>query len=292
MTKFALFALFVALSTATCANTNPSGDKKGSCGASCGTASFDLRPLKVGLQSPYRVKDLVDSLERNYTYVFNVCDDAIVPSRNCTESEAGSGPAPAFQVFTNGICHRLSDSTASVKYSLLDEDDPTQGVAMTYYNGDPCHFGNITVKREMTLKFKCSESWGKIPDTRVEESRCKYSLMFETVYGCPIQCPFVNRKLCGGVGFCGMDDDLQAPRCFCNEGLGGPDCTMKLSDRKGPCDGTCVALILVLILLVVLLVAGFVILHRAIKMANMNVKFGTFDDSINSEENLYLTRSK
>jgi len=46
------------------------------------------------------------------------------------------------------------------------------------------------------------------------------------------------------------------------------------------------------LLLVVLLVAGFVILHRAIKMAKMNVKFGTFDDAINGEENLYLTRTK
>jgi len=269
--------------------TNVTG---GNCGAICGSANFDLRPLKVGLQSPYRVKDLVDSVERNYTYVFNVCDDAAVPSRKCVESPAGAGPVPAFQVFPDGSCFRLAASISTVKYSLLDDDDPTQGVALTYTQGDECHFGNTTVQRELTLKFKCSESWGKIPDTRVEESMCKYGLVFETVYGCPTQCPFVNRKLCGGVGFCGMDNDAQSPRCFCNEGLGGADCTLKLSDVKGPCDGTCIALILMIILLVVLLIAGLVILHRAIKMSKLSVKFGTFDDSINGEENLYLTRTK
>jgi hypothetical protein len=293
--RLVLLSLLSVPTFAACINSNPkpTGEKGELCGASCGASSFDLRPLRVGIDSPYRVKDLIDSVERNYTYVFNVCDDAAVPSRKCEETLAGSGPAPAFQVFGDGSCVRLSGSTTTAKYSLLDEDDPTQGVALTYFDGDPCHFpGNVTVRREFTIKFKCSESWGKIPDTRVEESLCKYDLMFETVYGCPIQCPFVNRKLCGGVGFCGMDDDAQAPRCFCNEGLWGPDCTLKLSDKKAACDGTCVALILMVILLVVLLVAGFVILHRAIKMAKMNVKFGTFDDSINGEENLYLTRAK
>lgn len=287
-----LLALLPGVS-ALCTNTNTDG--KGMCGASCGTASFDLRPLKVGLQSPYYVEDLYDSVERNYTYVFNVCDDAAVPSRKCSESVAGTGPAPAFQVFDNDdTCFRLGNSFMNVNYSLLDVNDPTQGVAVTYLNGDPCHFsaGNLTINRTLTLKFKCSESWGKIPENRIAEDMCKYELTFDTVYGCPVQCPFVNRKLCGGNGFCGMDNDAKSPRCFCNEGLGGPDCTLNLKDVKGPCDGTCVALILMVILLSVLLVAGFVILHRAIKMAKLNVKFGTFDDSINGEENLYLTRSK
>lgn len=254
-------------------------------------ASFDLSAMKMGSSSPYQVKDTFDTIERNYTYVFNVCADADVPDANCEESEAGAGAAPAFQLYDDGRCWRLGNSYKNNEYSLLDAADPTQGFQVTYLDGDTCHL-NTDVQREMTVKFKCSESWGKVPDARVVEEMCHYELMFETIFGCPLECPFVNRKLCGGTGFCGMDLDAGKPRCFCNEGHSGADCTTA-AEVKGTCDGTCAALIFVVILLTGLLAAGLVIFYRVHKLLEMNVKFGEMATSFGiktEEETMSLNR--
>lgn len=242
-------------------------------------SSFDLRPLAMGANSYYSVKDVYDTEERNYTYVFNICNNANIPSESCGPTDAGDGPAPAFQVYDDGRCWRLGNSWQNVKYALLDEDDPTQGVSLTYKKGDVCHLDK-DIDREMTIKMKCSESWGMIPDSTVLEETCHYELMFETVYGCPLECPMVNRKLCGGNGFCGMDQDDNSPRCFCNEGHAGLDCTTDIV-QVSACGKACGLLVFVVILLIGLLLAGGVIFYRVQKLVNLKERFGGMTDKLN-----------
>lgn len=247
--------------------------------------TFDVGPLQMGMSTSYHVKDSRDTVENNYTYVFNVCGYADSPDRDCDVTVSGAGPAPAFQVFdSNKGCHRLGQiGREYAKWSLLDQDDPTYGVALTYLGGDSCDGGRLN--RSMTLKFVCSSSWGNTPNAKVEENECSYMLEFQTVFGCPQECPFVDRKMCGGFGFCGMDTDNDAPRCFCNEGRTGVDCMTMLADvDQGGCNGTCIALIFVVLLLVSLLIAGGVIWYRVNKLAKLNIKFGELSDTFDNGE--------
>jgi len=266
---------------------------KDECVFSAKGASFDVTALKMGMSASYHVKDIRDTVENNYTYVFNVCGYATPPANECIRTVAGRGAAPAFQVYDNGkSCHRLGGVGEKYrKFSLLDEDDPTYGVSLTYTGGDKCSEGKID--RSMTVKFICAETWGNTPNARVKEDECSYELEFQTVFGCPQECPFVDRALCGGKGFCGMDSDTNKPKCFCNEGHTGPDCMTLLADLdQGGCDGTCVALIFVMLLLVALLLAGGVIFYRVKKLQSLNLKFGLMSDTFNHEEQMGLTSGR
>lgn len=263
---------------------------KEECKFSAGGATYDVTALKMGMSASYHVKDIRDTVENNYTYVFNVCGYANSPMPECDKTAAGTGPAPAFQVYDyDKGCHRLGGVGEQFRtFALLDEDDPTYGVSLTYSGGDKCSGG--TVERQMTVKFICAESWGNTPNARVKEDECSYELEFQTVFGCPQECPFVDRALCGGQGFCGMDSDTNKPKCFCNDGHTGADCMTLTADLdQGGCDGTCVALIFVMLLLIALLSAGGVIFYRVKKLQSLNLKFGEMSDSFNPEENVGLT---
>jgi hypothetical protein len=52
----------------------------------------------------------------------------------------------------------------------------------------------------------------------LELSPCEYTITMPSVYGCPLECPVSNRRLCGGNGHCAYDPDKSAARCFCNKG--------------------------------------------------------------------------
>jgi hypothetical protein len=103
--------------------------------------------------------------------------------------------------------------------------------------------------------------------------------MFESIFGCPTECPFFNRKMCGGNSFYGMDQDAGRPRCFCNDGQAGADCQV-VGDVSALCDGTCGLLICVIILLCGLLVVGLVIFVRVHKLSLLDVKFGEMAESL------------
>jgi hypothetical protein len=251
------------------------------CSFEAAGASFDLRPLKAGPKSSYRVRDLIDSVERNYTYVFNVCENALPPVPLCESRPSGSGPGPAFQLFNDGKCKRLGKDKDSMKWDLIDKEDPTRGVQLTYLQGDKCEI-HPELDRSMTIKFICSSRWGKVPDRKVGEENCQYELEFETIFGCPLECPFSGRQLCGGHGFCDFDNDLNAPRCFCEQNWHGADCAVEGEEETAGCGGVCVALVFVLLLLLGLLAAAGVIYYRVHKLDALNLRFGELTTSFSA----------
>lgn len=259
-------------------------------------AIFDMRPLRVGDQSSYRVQDLDHTEQSNYTYVFNVCGDAEVPVPDCEETESGRGNGPAFQIFNDGThCRRLGKDKDLMEWNLIDEINPAGGVELTYINGDVCE-SHPEIMRTMTIRFVCAQRWGDVPDALVEENNCHYSMEFETIFGCPVQCPFQNNALCGGNGFCGMDTDKHVPKCFCNHGWHGADCNTEGELEAAGCTGFCVALVFALVLLVGLLAASGVIYWRVHKLAQLNLRFGDLtqsftgrgEDVVNEEETFGL----
>jgi hypothetical protein len=222
-----------------------------------GGATFNLAALNTAQSSSwgYRVKDDRDNaVSGNYTYIFNVCGDLsaeffedptfsvcattydtpFLPNTNRT--------APAFQfanqnrfwsVAPNEACHRLGDSldiATSYSYSLLDPNNPSRGIVLTYKNGDWCNFAG-TVSRSLSLSIMCADDTDGYPDTSetvTESTTCQYDLFFRSVYGCPTQCKSVDSgnglQLCAGNGVCDFDTGLGAPRCFCNPGFVGSAC--------------------------------------------------------------------
>lgn len=160
-----------------------------------------------------------------------------------------------------GLCKRLGSTADQVEWNLIDEVDPTKGIKLTYLGGETCLSKNEKesgTERQFTINFKCSKtvSVPEFESLRVIEDDCRYSLDLETVLGCPNECLIGedNRELCSNNGFCGMDRDNNAPRCFCFAGFGGSTCETFYSTSLFTGTGT--FLLVLCIALVGLLVAG------------------------------------
>jgi hypothetical protein len=225
-------------------------------------ATFDLSPLSLKEDMNYHVMDSVDSEERNFTYVFNVCANAgRLPDPACSRPDGLL--VPAYQLSMDGKCKRLSNDAKEANWDLIDDDNPSMGIQLTYVGGEHCH--RADTDRSLTLQFVCADVLGFATQTdeRVVEEYCNYELQVETVFGCPTQCPIGNdRRLCSGHGFCGMDTDAKAPRCFCNDGYGGDDCGTDVGEGEGGVTGVGALLIIVMILLVGMNGAGAFLYYR------------------------------
>ena len=108
---------------------------------------------------------------------------------------------------------------ASTKVELLDQEDPTKGMALTYH-GAYCVDGT---QRQFRIELQCADKLSPVPTHALEYEHCVYTITMPSVYGCPLECPVANRELCGGNGHCAYDDDKSSARCFCNKGMS--DCS-------------------------------------------------------------------
>lgn len=202
-------------------------------------AKFDLRDLQRTTGQPsYRVEDgdlpCTKYVEQNYTYVFNICGAVQDGIPEKCDDLPGLNTAAALQVNTRGTVAEGDDWCFKVgayddkksKLTLLDQKDPTKGVALTYY-GDYCRAkeGQTPIQRTFKIELPCSDRLNPVPTHAYETTACGYTVYLPSVYGCPIECPVAQRQLCGGNGHCSYDYDKRAARCFCNHGYGGADCT-------------------------------------------------------------------
>jgi len=250
-------------------------------------ATFDLTELWLyddgdGSHS-YKTRDIYDSSQRNYTYWYNVCGDSDVPP-GCGPTESGNTVAPAFQVSSNGRCYRLSNSSFNSELSLIDDSDPTKGLELHYEGGDRCSDPRVT-RRTFTLRFLCADHIGEQPDARVTETAtCAYTLSFKTVFACPLECGFAGRKMCGGHGLCALDSSNNKPRCFCNSGMTGLDCTEPVvTSSTTTCDSICVALSFVVLILFFLIAIASFLLYRVRKLEKLNLRFTNIPDNDSSQ---------
>lgn len=262
-----------------------------------GNSQFDLSPLKGRY---YRIRDIVDRVERNYSYIFSVCRDFNYLSQDltydlpvaCNATGPGFPPgpnfqdAPAYQVSRtmSNFCHRLGSSYINNTVALVDAN-PSKGFYVAYLFGDSCGNGKF---RELNISFLCADADNQ-PEPRVFElsgaNICHYSVEIRSFYACPLGCPIANRKLCGGNGFCQYDFLAGGSRCFCNTGSYGSDCSSSeapsvTTSSSSSCDGTCGALIFVVILLFGLIVAAAVVLWHLRKSHDLSTRFGQLTQNI------------
>ena len=109
---------------------------------------------------------------------------------------------------------------------LLDEDDPTRGLAVSYTGGDSC--GPTLVGRSVSLDFVCDSSAVEIPFFAAVTNKddCSPHLTIPSVHGCPLECARSSSGLvCGGAthGSC-KSVGRHTARCFCENGFIGDAC--------------------------------------------------------------------
>lgn len=213
-------------------------------------------------------------VEANYTYIFNICGAVQDGIPEKCDDISGLNTAAALQVNTRGTvaegddwCFKVgaySDQTS--KLALLDERDPSKGVALTYY-GDFCHAkaGQKPIQRTFRVELGCADRLSPVPTHAYETTACGYTVYMPSVYGCPVECPVAQRQLCAGNGHCAYDYDRHAARCFCNRGYGGADCAK--TGSKAPASTyspALLGLIITLFVIIAVLVASVVLMIKQV----------------------------
>ena len=169
---------------------------------------------------------------------------------------------------------------ANTQVSLLDHSNPTKGISVVYA-GEYCLSGE---QRKFNMELICADKLNAVPTHALEYTKCSYTITMPSVYGCPLECPVSNRKLCGGNGHCAYDEDKAAARCFCNNGYGGTDCTSGNSSSSGKnYSPALLGLIITLFIIIVALIGSLWFMVGQLSaykedLANYQVLKGSPDD--------------
>lgn len=213
-----------------------------------GKANWDLR----GLDNP-QGWTIADGKVDRYDYLVNFCGNVNIADRSVAElchnttGAKGDVPfwstakAPAFQYWHDkSECHRLAqpyDAGKTATIGLMDYENPAAGVKLTFLHGDGCgktEGFNTPVIRDLEINIRCSPAdTTPVPaevDHVYENQMCHYEFTFDSMYGCPAECPRAatakgeTPTVCAKHGACGWDPDTESPLCFCDEGYLGPAC--------------------------------------------------------------------
>ncbi len=191
-------------------------------------ATYDLTELvKTSEDPPYMVEDgdipCTTQVEKNYTYIYNICGTVYNMIPNACKTITGLSAAAVLQIDkriesdpNDDYCYIVGSYTDyTTKLELLDAEDPSKGLTLTYY-GDYCN--NPRVQRKFIVEMPCADRMNPKPTHAYEISHCNYKSIIPSTYSCPLECPVSNNHLCGGNGHCAYDEDKGAARCYCNKG--------------------------------------------------------------------------
>ena len=241
-------------------------------------ATFDLEAMvRTAGELNYIVEDGIfpcaDHVEKNYTYIFNVCGTVRKGIPHACQNLPGLSVAGAVQVDNNetpsnpndDICHVVGDYTEnSFTIKLLDEKDPTRGLELAYTGGDRCQHGGMN--RRFIINIVCEDRLSSRPAHIYELSHCDYTATIPTTFGCPLECPIANRAVCGGQGECAYDFDARRARCFCYQGFSGKDCNAKdTSATDLNYSPALLGLIITLFVIIGFLVGGIVLMIKQVQ---------------------------
>ncbi len=182
----------------------------------------------TGSHPCFHLMILFAQVEQNYTYVFNICgavSGGLPRSCDFVENIEKAGAVQLDQRGTDSTqddyCYLVGQfNDASTKLELLNQEDPTEGLQLTYY-GAYCRGLISSVQRQFNIQLTCANRLSPVPTQALELKPCIYTIQMPSIYGCPLECPVSNRQLCGGQGHCAFDPDKHAARCFCNNGSHG-----------------------------------------------------------------------
>lgn len=252
-------------------------------------ASFDLTPLKRLAGQPYSTRDTYynASSPRPFHYLFNVCENIEKPDVPAICDKKSQGDSPAYQLRKKttaepeGACLKLG--TLKSHFEMIDGDNSLVGLRLVYEGGDKCHgHDGIAAKdRKFEINFWCSGGKSTLPEIgTVTEQDCEYSVDFETIHACPVECHGTQHDaLCNGHGLCALDSGSGKARCFCNAGRTGADCekTMKIPNLT-PSSPNGALTAVVVTMLVILIAIGAVLYVRIKHLNSEDNPYGAFED--------------
>ena len=220
-------------------------------------ATYDLCPLSKSSNSGqikyYKVQDsrtTNTTTDYRYEYYFNVANSLpIIPEicetgknnfthKYCPKDANCTNDKNTIEITDNAVAYQVRYSIKEEKevdcwvigqgdgeWRLIDEQDPSFGVQLTYLNGD-YDDGACKSNRKFNLRFDCEDNVLYIPDEEplYEYDLCEYTLSVPSQYGCPIECNIFDNQLCNSQGLCGYDNTNDVPRCFCFNEYTGDDC--------------------------------------------------------------------
>jgi len=224
---------------------------------------FDLRPLTV-LDSSAKSYYILDGdipctpeKEPAFSYVWNFCAPVTAASLPGACSKVGkSGVALQYlQLQDASDCYiigRYDATRDDLSFSLLNPNDPSKGVTLSYPTGEKCDVTGIM--RSVTLDLQCANTKTTILSAQSPQP-CQYRMQMKSWYGCPTECPITSNGLCNSHGHCSYDVNLKQPYCFCNAGWYGNDCSSTQAPTvPASYDGHAVQVGLLIALLVIVLV--------------------------------------
>jgi len=225
-------------------------------------AKFDLRPLMINqkAETPYRIIDgdipCTPEEEPSYGYVWNFCDQ--VPTNLL--------PQPCKNMGKNGVVLQWAEysvddyycfivghydkSQHELTYSLLDVNDPSKGVSVSYPAGEKCSQKAPGVVRSASVDVQCANVDSVVVSAE-EPELCQYHLVMKSYHGCPSSCPITHNGLCDSHGHCAFDHSKKSSYCYCNDGYYGSSCSNKGSGETTTYDGFSVQLGLLITLLLI-----------------------------------------
>ncbi|KAK8809487.1 hypothetical protein WA158_000430 [Blastocystis sp. Blastoise] len=286
------FVLFVAIIAVTQAIE---------CTFSRSGVTYDLS--KLTSKSDYRIKDTAVVSSENRTVVFNVCSNTVYVPRDafggkgCETTdhlkkpdgsiETTSDPSPAYSVDSQDGCKRLSmdiSNPDNMDISLYDRRDFAAGVVLTYQNGDYCCVDSQctnTALSSLVINWICTDNSFKMPSQAIisdNVNTCASTLVIESTYACPTECPIVNDHLCNNHGSCGYDLSNANAHCYCNSGWYGESCNMIIEVDLMDINTWAIIITILLSLIVIITVISVYLKLRKINVdpdafENLETKF-------------------
>ena len=124
--------------------------------------------------------------EPSFAYSFNYCAN-VHPVPPACDKMGKSGVAlqyldlggSEYDCYVIGKYDALKDD---LSYSLLDKNDPSKGVTMSYPFGERCELGGVM--RSARIDVECADVAHQIVSAQ-STTHCSYNLVVKSYYGCP-----------------------------------------------------------------------------------------------------------
>jgi len=87
-------------------------------------------------------------------------------------------------IYTCNILGHYDPKKNELEFRLLDVNDPSKGVSITYPKGESCGGEHPNLQRSATIDVECSNVEYLISSAN-EPQKCAYHISMKSYYGCP-----------------------------------------------------------------------------------------------------------
>lgn len=172
-------------------------------------------------------------------YAWNFCSDipkSLLPKPCVKKGKTGAALQFSNDSSKEDLCNVIGEydrnEDTDKMYSLLDPNDPSKGISITYKSSHICA-SSTNKNRTAVLEITCDNVQGVVISAGETGLKpCESNLRMKSYYGCPLECPISTNGLCDSHGHCAYDTNLKQAYCFCNIGYSGSSCSSRQSSNN------------------------------------------------------------